>query len=83
MVKESCNKAHKKYRDNNPIKTKAREKLYIAFRGGHITRPITCVKCNSTQTIECHHLDYNKPLEFVGLCRICHNAEHTVLPKGE
>ena len=37
---------------------------------------IECIKCGSKEQLQRHHLDYNKPLEVVILCRPCHIREH-------
>ena len=35
-----------------------------------------CNSCGSTENLERHHPDYNKPLEIITLCRRCHARLH-------
>ena len=37
-----------------------------------------CTKCNVTKDIEVHHVSYEKPNEFIFLCRKCHIKEHSI-----
>ena len=48
-----------------------------AIRDGKIERKTQCERCPSTKNIEKHHPDYDKPLEIVWLCSVCHGLEHT------
>lgn len=65
-----------KYRQDNPIKYRARIKLREAVRTGRLTRPCLCQFCGGTGPIEAHHRDYNEPLHVQWLCRPCHHGEH-------
>ena len=56
------------------IKEMARWLINRAKQAGRITQQ-PCAECGTQQT-EGHHLDYNKPLLVVWLCRDCHRAEH-------
>ena len=43
-----------------------------AVRSGRIKKPTACSRCGTTERITAHHADYTKPLEFIGLCYVCH-----------
>lgn len=60
----------------NPFKNRARVALRNAVHSGKISKPNQCEKCGWIGTLDGHHEDYNKPLEVVWLCRICHGREH-------
>ena len=45
-----------------------------------LKRPSVCEICGKdTERIDGHHSDYNKPLDVVWCCRICHSAIHKML----
>lgn len=58
-------------------KLRARDKTNTAIRHGLLEKKTVCERCPSTKNIEKHHPDYDKPLEIVWLCSICHGLEHT------
>lgn len=61
---------------NNKDKRRLYNKAYYALRRKQ-TPPDTCSMCGvKSSDIHAHHIDYNKPLEVVWLCRECHLAEH-------
>ena len=35
-----------------------------------------CSNCSSSSNVESHHNDYNKPMEVIHLCSICHKDWH-------
>lgn len=75
--KEAVQRAHAKYKANNPEKTAARYTLNNAVRDGKIMKPDACSSCNATGVrIEGHHHDYSKPLDVEWLCNACHRAQH-------
>lgn len=41
-----------------------------------------CAKCKSTERIDGHHPDYDRPLDVIWLCRPCHVLEHHPLPSN-
>ena len=54
-----------------------------AIARGDLVRPDACESCcaagdivNGRSTIEAHHPDYNKPLEVMWLCKLCHHEWH-------
>ncbi len=48
-----------------------------AIKSGLLKRPCTCESCVEIKSdIECHHIDYGKPLDVVWLCKKCHGRAH-------
>jgi hypothetical protein len=74
--KEYCLEFDKKYkkdkREESPKKFRAREQAsyHISLTGK------SCELCGSTQKLERHHSDYNKPLKIQILCEQCHTKNH-------
>jgi hypothetical protein len=68
-IARNCYQKHKKEQN-------ARMALNQAVKRGDIERPHSCSKCGSTEQIEGHHEDYNKPLDVEWLCRPCHATLH-------
>lgn len=63
-----------KYKLSNPI---AHNKQKIRRKSVHKIKlkPI-CEICNSTQNLERHHWNYDKPLLVNTLCSTCHDVQH-------
>ncbi len=60
----------------DPLKHRARKKLYRAVKAGRIQR-LPCVECKDPSVkADGHHNDYTKPLEVVWMCRSCHMRLH-------
>lgn len=55
-------------------KNKCRSLAYSGLKSGKLI-PQPCEKCGETK-VEMHHEDYDKPLEVIWLCRICHMDLH-------
>jgi hypothetical protein len=53
----------------------AREKLRYHMKTGKIKKRNICEICYTSPT-QCHHSDYDKALEFVELCTVCHKFLH-------
>lgn len=73
--KEYRAKISLKNRHKNLLKWKAREALRYALRTGKVTKTNICTDCTNSPT-ECHHPDYLKPLQFIELCKSCHEKIH-------
>jgi hypothetical protein len=77
---EKVSAMKKKSRKSNPppdpYKFRARYTLSNAVASGRIHRPSICEDCGWEGKIEGHHEDYNKPLEVIWLCKICHGKRH-------
>jgi len=67
--------AAERARTRHPLRAKAREALRMAISRGDIEKKGICEKCHAQPT-ECHHEDYNKPLEIIELCKRCHAKIH-------
>lgn len=65
----------------NKKKSNARSKISDHIRRGLIKKETNCSLCKSTNNIEKHHPDYNKPLEVIWLCRDCHVELHKDLKR--
>lgn len=67
----------KKYRQNNPIKMQAHNRVSHALRDGRLSRPDGCNACGDTgQRLHAHHDDYAKQLDVRWLCPGCHHQWH-------
>jgi len=64
-----------KWLKKNPIKYKCYKKFRKALAQNIIKKRNSCEICYNSPT-ECHHEDYNKPLEIIELCIRCHRFLH-------
>jgi hypothetical protein len=64
------------YRLNNPLKIKAGDRIRDMVRSGKIKKPYKCELCSKKGLVHGHHEDYNKPLEVIWLCPVCHASCH-------
>jgi hypothetical protein len=48
-----------------------------AIKRGTLVR-VPCVKCNNEKSFA-HHEDYDKPLDVIWLCQVCHSKRHQEL----
>jgi hypothetical protein len=70
----------KRDRKANPRKHKARKALNHATEKGILIRPDRCTACKKKHgTIQGHHENYDKHLEVVWLCTLCHVARHKIM----
>lgn len=72
-------KAKNKWQINNLHKRRAHWRIYRAVKAGKITRPNKCERCLNICKPNGHHDDYNKPLEIMWLCQLCHKKRHIEL----
>jgi len=55
----------------------AQVKVKTAVDSGKLVKPDNCEECGKPQkNLHGHHEDYEKPLEVIWLCPICHRAKH-------
>lgn len=71
----------KRFRDKYPEKAFAHDTLRKAIRSGKIHKPGACEDCGKKCITHGHHVDYDKPLDVVWLCRACHLSKHTKAKK--
>lgn len=69
-------KTTKIYRERFPLRCKAHSKLAQAVSSGLIHKPTKCSICGAETRIEGHHDDYDKPLDVVWCCSVCHKKMH-------
>ena len=65
-----------KWEKNNKIKKRAHAAIREMIKKGTIQRSKKCSKCGLKGKIEGHHKDYNKPKEYIWICKACHTAIH-------
>lgn len=71
-ISEYSKKRYLKFREKNL----ARAKVRYAVEKGAIIKPTLCTDCLLELPLHAHHEDYDKPLEVVWLCQICHKHRH-------
>lgn len=54
-----------------------------SYRHNHTTKAENCLICSSTEHLEAHEFDYNKPLDTCTFCRNCHKLTHKLLDQIE
>lgn len=73
--RKTIKKFHK-YNKMYPNRRRVREEVINAVKRGELVRPAKCEQCDSSENIEAHHDDYNKPLSVRWLCSKCHGFWH-------
>ena len=68
-------KKHSELSEEDRKKANCRSYVNVYIRRGKIKKE-SCVICKSNIKIQAHHLDYNKPLEVIWLCKDCHYKAH-------
>lgn len=68
-----CNKA---WRKRNPASYQAQNAVNNAIRDSKLLKPSECQECRKVTALHGHHCDYNKPLEVMWLCEVCHKQWH-------
>ena len=68
-------------KDYNGFSAKKRQEVHnwlkAEVEAGRVEWPKQCEACGQDQgIIDAHHEDYDKPLEFIGLCYTCHMMLH-------
>ena len=91
MRKRICKKSYWKHREkklayfairNKTLKAWARQQVDNAIDRKDLIRPNECPRCHRTdEKIEAHHYKgYDRPLDIIWLCKICHAEAHFVYP---
>ncbi len=68
---------HSELSEEQKKKANARSYLNVYIKRGKIQKE-SCSNCGEP-VAEAHHEDYNKPLDVIWLCRICHLNYHKEL----
>lgn len=71
-----------RYRRSHRKRITATNKANYAKRKGLLVKR-ACERCGSTENIDSHHDDYDKPLDVRWLCRSCHKRLHGELRRKE
>ena len=89
--REEINERARRYRAEHPERTGAnnrrweakhpeRRRAHIlmnqAIKRGDLLRPEACELCGANKRLSAHHGDYDKPLDVLFLCALCHGAVH-------
>ena len=75
--KAAIHRGTQKYRQHNPIKMQAHNRVSKALADGRLERGRCCEKCGSSvQRLHAHHDDYLRQLDVRWLCATCHKAWH-------
>ena len=64
----------KAWRQEDNKRQKCHNAVSRAIKRGILVR-MPCIKCNSLKSLA-HHENYNKPLDVMWLCQICHKDWH-------
>lgn len=64
------------HRKKYPQRVAARTAVNNAVCGGRLQKPKHCESCSDETALHGHHCDYNKQLDVVWLCNICHKNWH-------
>jgi len=79
--KEVMAHAYKKWVDENPIKAKARNTVFLAIKRGDLKRH-PCGVCGDIKS-HGHHADYSRPLDVIWLCSQHHKDWHKENGEGK
>jgi len=77
LGKQALRRKTKKFRIKFPKKYKAYNLVVTALRNGTLKKK-PCNVCKSNK-VHAHHEDYDKPLEVIWLCEICHIYLHRAM----
>jgi hypothetical protein len=78
--RDNIRAVQRRWKESNPLKCKAHGLLNKAVLRGEIIKLDKCEWCdNPHEHIHGHHEDYEKPLEVIWLCPICHHNRHEEL----
>ena len=72
----------RRYIKKHYVKVTAHRRLSEAIQQGKVERHSKCSVCGGCDNIMAHHEDYDKPLEVIWLCWICHNNVHNLLKES-
>lgn len=58
------------------VKQIARYRTRRAIKEGSIKIPVKCDDCGREHNLDCHHNNYDNPLDVSFLCSDCHGEKH-------
>jgi len=67
---------------NHPKQNKAQHDVFCATRNKTLTPPRNCERCKKETKLEAHHYNYDKTLDVVWVCAVCHNQIHIEMKGG-
>ena len=73
--RERINQYQREWYQKNKEKRWAHVVLNRAVKSGKILRPKNCSECKKECKPDGHHLDYNRPLDVIWICRACHSRK--------
>ena len=79
--KDIMAESRKKWNKKNPKKVRAEVMAHNAIRDGKLIKQ-PCEVCGRSDRVHAHHCDYDKPLDVMWLCPICHRAWHNEHGEG-
>ncbi len=71
---KSPNQRTGEWRKADKRRMKCHNAVHRAVAKGTLTKQ-PCAQCGETRVLA-HHPDYDKPLEIIWLCSLCHNRHH-------
>ncbi len=69
----------KKWQQTYKIRHNAHQKVHRAIEDRILIRSNTCQECGKMGKTEGHHEDYNKPLDVIWLCKLCHSKKIEII----
>lgn len=81
--REKIKEYHQRTYEKNKDKHSANGKLRRAVNKGILIRSPYCQICGKECKTEGHHVDYDRPLDVVWLCRNCHVKAHKIIKQKD
>lgn len=73
--RDKLNEYQRQWYQKNKEKRRAHVILSRAIISGKIMRPKNCSECKKICKPDGHHLDYDRPLDVMWICRACHSRK--------
>ena len=65
-----------RYTARYPERCRANGRVQYALQTGKLRKPTYCEICGRKTKLHAHHEDYDKPLDVIWVCWLCHNGIH-------